>query len=139
MWCWRWKGRRSPKIAERIERSRRFVQRWCYAYRDRGLEGLAVKPRSGRPPRLTATQQQQFKQRVLAGPTQDDGVCALRGVDCIRILEAEFGVRYSLNGVYTLLHRLNFSVPAPRPQHRKSDPQTPRRWLADAPFLSITF
>lgn len=129
-------GLTAPQIAERVGRSRRFAQRWCYAYRDAGLEGLEVKPRSGRPPILSADQQQAFKQRVLDGPTDADGVCTLRGRDFQRILEAEFGKPMSLSGVYDLLHRLNLSVLKPRPKHRKSDPEAQQRWLDDAPFLS---
>jgi len=126
----------APQIAQRVGRSRRFVQRWCYAYRDHGLDGLQIKPRSGRPAKLTSAQQQAFKQRLLDGPKDQDGVCALRGIDAQRILEAEFGVAYSLNGVYDLMHRLGLSCLKPRPRHRKADPQTQQRWLDDAPLLS---
>ena len=129
-------GLTAPQIAQRVGRSRRFVQRWCYAYRDRGLDGLEPRPRSGRPPLLATTQHQAFKQRILDGPTEDDGVCTLRGVDAQRILEEEFGVSYSLNGVYRLLHQLNLSVLAPRPQHRKSDPEAMAKWVEIAPLLS---
>lgn len=129
-------GLTAPQIADRIGRSRRFVQRWCYAYRDHGLDGLTVKPRSGRPPTLTPDEQQAFKQRVLAGPLPDDGVCTLRGRDCQRILGREFGKPMSLSGVYDLLHRLNLSLLKPRPQHRQADPQAQQRWLDDAPFFS---
>lgn len=129
-------GLKAPDIADRVGRSRRFVQRWCYAYRDHGLEGLTPRPMPGRPPTLPADQHQAFKQRILAGPTQDDGVCTLRGADAQRILEEEFGVRYSLNGVYKLLHHLNLSVLVPRPEHRKSDPQAMKQWVERAPFLS---
>ncbi|MFK7788598.1 MAG: IS630 family transposase [Phycisphaeraceae bacterium] len=129
-------GLTAPQIAQRIDRSRSFVQRWCYAYRDHGLEGLTPKHHSGRPPLLVTTQRQTFKQRILDGPTDTDGVCTLRGVDAQRILQDEFGVSYSLNGVYKLLHQLNLSVLVPRPQHRKSDPQAMAKWVEDAPFLS---
>lgn len=131
-------GLTAPQIAQRVARSRRFVQRWCYAYRDRGLDGLTPRPRSGRPPRLPVDRHAAFKQRILDGPTPQDGVCTLRGVDAQRILEAEFGVSYSLNGVYRLLHQLNLSVLAPRPQHRKSDPEAMAKWVEDAPLLSKT-
>jgi transposase len=131
-------GLTAPQIAQRVERSRRFVQRGCYAYRDHGLDGLADKPRTGRPPQLDDAQQEAFKRRMLAGPTPADGVCTLRGVDAQRILEQEFGVNYCLNGVYALMHRLNLSCLKPRPRHRQSDPQTQQRWLDDAPFLSST-
>jgi putative transposase len=74
---------------------------------------------------------------VLAGPTAaDGGVCVLRGEDARRILEREFGVRYTLDGVYDLLHRLDLSCLAPRPRHRKNDPAAMRQWLDGAPLLS---
>lgn len=73
---------------------------------------------------------------MLGGPVQADGVCTLRGVDAKAILEKEFGVRYSLDGVYDLLHRLKLSCLVPRPRHRKNDPEAMRRWLEEAPLLS---
>jgi len=56
------------------------VQRWCDAYRDHGLDAVAARKQSGRPPTLPAGQQQAFKQRVIDGPRESDGVCALRGI-----------------------------------------------------------
>jgi len=130
-------GESCPAIMRMLGRSRGFVQRWAYAYRDGGLEAIAVKPQPGRPPILPAEQHAAFRQRVLDGPTDQDGVCALRGRDFQRILAEEFGVSYSLNGVYELLHRLNLSVLVPRPQHDKSDPQAQQQWVERAPFLSV--
>jgi len=129
-------GEQTLSIAKRIGRSRDFVQRWCYAYRDGGLEAIAAKRQPGRPTKLPREQEPAFRQRMLAGPTEADGVCALRGVDAVRILEQEFGVPYTLDGVYDLLHRLGFSCLKPRPRHRKNDPQVMRQWLDDAPLLS---
>lgn len=129
-------GEPTASIMRMLGRSRGFVQRWCYVYRDHGLTAVNPKPLSGRPTKLPPRQHGAFKRRVLAGPTGDDGVCALRGRDFIRILEEEFFVRYELSGVYDLLHRMNLSVLTPRPQHRKSDPQAMKAWVQDAPFLS---
>ncbi len=131
-------GLTAPQIAQRIGRSRRFAQRWCYAYRDGGLDALTPKRQTGRPPRLPPDQHEAFKTRMLAGPTEADGVCTLRGEDARRILEAEFGVAYSLNGAYELMHRLGLSCLKPRPQHRKTDPAAQQRWLEYAPFLFET-
>lgn len=129
-------GEPTPSIMRMLGRSRGFVQRWCYVYRDHGLDAVAPTPPPGRPARLTPDQQAAFKRRALAGPTEADGVCTLRGREFIRILGQEFGVRYELSGVYDLLHRLGLSVLSPRPQHRKSDPEAQRRWVQRAPFLS---
>ncbi len=132
-------GHETRQIMEALDRSRGFVQRWAYAYRDSGIDAIAPMPHPGARPKLSAQQQSRFIERFAAGPTDaDDGVCTLRGKDAVRILEQEFGVRYSLPGVYDLLHRLGFSRLKPRPKHRKQDPQVQEQWLHQAPLLSRT-
>ena len=128
-------GRRTAEIQRMLGRSRGFVQRWCYVYRDDGLDAVRAKSPPGRPPSLPAERHAAFKRRVLGGPRDEDGVCSLRGRDLQRILREEFGVRYSLQGVYDLLHRLDLSVLVPRPRHRKSDPEAQRQWVEAAPLL----
>ena len=49
------------------------------------------------------------KLRLNAGARPEDGVCTLRGKDVVRILETEFGVKYTLGGAYDLLWRLGYS------------------------------
>ena len=129
-------GRETLSIAERRGCGRATVQRWCYAYRDHGIEALDDKPKSGRPRRLSAEDHERFRERVLAGPTDADGVCTLRGRDFQRILAEEFGRSLSLTGVYELLHRLGLSCLKPRPRHTDTDPEAQRAWTQSAPFLS---
>jgi transposase len=129
-------GKPTLEVAAMLGRSRSFVQCWCYTYRDHGLAAVAPKRQPGRPTKLAPQQHAAFKQRVLDGPRESDGVCTLRGRDFQRILEEEFGADYQLSGVYDLLHRLNLSVLVPRPQHRKSDPRAQQQWVDRAPFLS---
>ena len=130
-------GQEAPQIAKTLGRSRRFVQRWAYAYRDGGIEAIAPGRAMGRPTTLPREREQAFKQRMLGGPTDaDGGVCTLRGVDAVRILESEFGVRYTLDGAYDLLHRLGLSCLSPRPRHRKNDAEAMRQWVEQAPLLS---
>lgn len=131
-------GHATRDVQRMLGRSRGFVQRWCYTYRDHGLDAVQAKSPPGRPPTLPVERHAAFKQRVLDGPRDADGVCTLRGRDIQRILEEEFGVSYALQGVYDLLHRLNLSVLVPRPQHRKSDPEAQKQWVERAPFLSAT-
>jgi transposase len=130
-------GLETADIQDRLGRSRGFVQRWAYAYRDSGLAGLAAQRRGGSKPKLPAEQQRRFVERFKAGPTDSDGgVCRLGGKDAVRILKAEFGVAYTLTGVYELLHRNGLSCLRARPRHRKSDPEAQKKWLDRAPFLS---
>ena len=133
-------GQPTGTIMDKLGRSKNFVHRWCYAYRDRGIGAVTEKPRPGRPTKLPREQEEAFRQRMLAGPTAaDGGVCTLRGKEAVRILEEQFGVQYSLDGAYDLLHRLGFSCLKPRPKHRKNDPQAMKQWLEDAPLLSRVY
>ena len=130
-------GQETQAIQQALTRSRGFVQRWAYAYRDRGLEALQAKPRGGGTPRLSEVQSQEFRQRMLAGPTDvDGGLCSLRGRDAQRILQEEFGKAYTLPGVYYLLHRLKLSCLRPRPRHYKNDPAAMAAWVEATPLFS---
>jgi transposase len=130
-------GKSTAEIELATARGRTFVQKWAYRYRDGGVPALSPRKAAGRPTRLARDREQAFRARILAGPTSaDGGVCVLRGGDARRILEAEFGAEYSLQGVYDLMHRLNLSCLRPRPRHRKNDPAAMAAWLERAPFLS---
>lgn len=116
-------GGTAVAIAAALGTSRRAVQRAVARYNAEARDGFDDRPRPGQPRRLPDDQVEHFRQRLEAGPTTEDGVCSLRGKDIQRILEREFGIVYSLPGIYVLLHRLGYSCLQPRPRHRKSDPE----------------
>src|ERR1051325_4491061 len=128
-------GQEAVAIARALGRSRRSVQDWVYAYRDGGIDQLLPGKSTGRPTQLPRQREGELKKRLDAGPLAQDGVCTLRGKDVVRILEQEFGVRYSLDGAYDLLERLGYSCLSPRPLHEKSDPQQIEQFKQHAPFL----
>jgi len=129
-------GRKKLDIASMLGVAKRTVEYWAYRYRDGGLAALTPKPYGGSTPKIDGEQVEQFKQRLRNGPKPADGVCTLRGKDAVQILNQEFGVSYSLSGVYDLLHRLNFSCLKPRPKHEKNDREQMEQFKKDAPFLS---
>ena len=85
-------GHDAPAIARTLGRSRAFVQRWVYAYRDHGLQAIAPQRQTGRPAYLSPEKKALFQARFLAEPTEADGVCTLRAKEAQRILREEFGV-----------------------------------------------
>ena len=109
-------------IAETVGVSPRTVNYWLYRYNEEGQTGLDPKPGRGRRSRLSPAQRTEFAKRVEAGPVTADGICSFRGLDFQRILRDEFGVQYSLSGVYYLLYELGYSSLMPRPLHPKGDP-----------------
>jgi transposase len=115
-------GLSAPEVAAALGPSRRAVQRWIARYNAEGPDALGHRPRPGQPTLLPASDVGRLRERLDAGPTPADGVCTLRAKDVRAILQAEFGVAYSLPGVYALLHRLGYSCLDPRPRHPKSDP-----------------
>ena len=111
------------------------MQDWVYAYRDGGIERLGIKPRPGRPTKLPREREADFRAWLEAPVRASDGVCTLRGKDVVRILESEFGVGYTLDGAYDLLHRLGYSCLTPRSVHEKNDPVEVQRFKSGAPLL----
>jgi transposase len=115
-------GWTAPAVAMAVGLSRRICQRWVQRYNELGLAGLDdLRGSESRLP-LSTEQQAEVCRRLDAGPTQEDGVCTLRGKDVQRILAKEFHLLRSLPGVYHFLHRLGYSCLRPRPRHRKADP-----------------
>ena len=110
-------------IADLLGDHERSVRRWVAIYNEGGIDALADAPRSGRPRKLKPEEEAAFLKRLDDGPMEQDSVHNWHGKDYQRILREEFGQTYSLNGVYALLHRLEYSWLVPRPQHEKADPQ----------------
>jgi transposase len=115
-------GRTAPEIAQALGAGRRTVQEWVARSNAEGLDGLDDRPGRGRPCRLSAPRLERLRRRIDAGPTPEDGACALRGPEVRALLEREFGVAYSLPAVSFLLHRLGYEPLDPRPRHLKADP-----------------
>jgi transposase len=132
-------GKETLWIAGALGRSRAFVQRWAYAYRDGGIGALTDKPRGGSKPKLPREMEGRLKARIDAGPTKADKVCTLRGKDVQRIIREEFGVEVSLNAAYRTLHRMGYSCLAPRPRHEKQDLAAQEKFRTDsAPLLFVS-
>ena len=133
---WAKEGRSGSEIGEWLHRDDRTIRRWVARYNAEGLAGLKGRSGAGQPPKLPREQGVAFRARLTAGPQPDDGVSVLHGHAIRRILAREFGVDYSLAGVYRLLHRLGFAPLKPRPVHPKNDREAMERWVARFPLFS---
>ncbi len=107
----------------------RSVERWLGWYRQGGLaEVLRRVPghgARGAPSRLSAAHQAQLLSKVGEG--------AFRTYDEARQwVEQEFGVRYSYQGMYSVLARLEVHPKVPRPLAAKADPEAQAAWKKGA-------
>lgn len=129
-------GEQTQEIQRMVRRSRGFVQRWAYAYREDGIDGLLPEKAKGRPVILAREKESEFLARIDAGPVEADGVCAFTVHDAKRILEEEFKAKYSYEGARCLLHRLGYTPLRPRPRHERHDAAAIEAFKADAPLFS---
>jgi len=114
-------GQTAEAIAAALGCTVRAVQKWVARYNAGGPDALADRPGRGRKPKFDPASIDRLRERIEAGPTPEDGVCAFHGPDIRRILRLEFGVELCEQAVYDRLHRTGLSSLMPRPIHRKTD------------------
>jgi len=116
-------GLTCPEVMKITGAARRTIQKWVQRYNKNAIEGLKDQPRPGQPTKLPRELEKHFCRRIESGPSEQDVVSVMNGPAIKTLLEHEYGVVYSLRGVYDLLHRLGYSCLCPRPQHEKADPR----------------
>ena len=88
-----------------------------------GIDGLYDRPRSGRPRRLNAEQEQEIKSAVLDGPDiENEGLSAFTLEDIRKMIEERFGTSYHIGYMGRLMQRMDLSRQKARPSHPKKDP-----------------
>jgi transposase len=108
--------------AEAQAMERQTLRDWIIRYNEHGLEGLADRPRPGRPALLNAEQEALLDGWVEQGPDlAKDGVVRWRRFDLCERIRQQFGVTMHERSVGKILRRLNFRRISVRPQHPQSD------------------
>lgn len=102
----------------------RTVEYWVRAYGRGGLAGLQEKPRSGRPPRLTAEQLKSID-RVLRQSPESAGITAnlWDGKLLAAFLEKRWSVHLGVRQCQRLFRSLGFRLRKPRPEIAHADPE----------------
>lgn len=116
-------------VAKAVKASTSSVKRWRDAYTQEGEEGLNSTPHPGRRSRLTTKQKEQLGKILLRGARASGYANDLW--TCPRVLEViqnRFGVRYHVDYIGTLLHRLGWSVQKPEQRARERDEAEIQRW-----------
>jgi transposase len=111
------------QIAAAVDRSRQFVDEWVGRYRKGSIEALTPKRQPGARCKLSVEQQQELSAMLDAGPDPEDKISAYNGPILRELIQQRFGVLYTLDGVYKLLHRLGYNDLMPRTTHPDTDPE----------------
>ncbi len=115
-------GLSREKAARLCGMDRQTLCDWVHRYNEEGLEGLADRPRSGRPASLSWVEQGKLASWVEEGADlARDGVVRFRRADLRDRVAAEFGVELHERSVGKLLRRLDFRHLSVRPREPQSD------------------
>ncbi len=99
-------GKSASETALALRVTPRAVTQWLKWFAEEGLDRVAGIPHYWSPQRLPKSQEEAFRQAV--EQLQDRrGGGRVRGEDIRQLLAEQFGVAYTLNGVYELLKRLD--------------------------------
>jgi len=115
-------GASRKQAAEACGMQRQTLRDWVHRYNEAGICGLCDRPRSGRPPALSAEQKAELRELVIAGPDHArDGIVRWGCVDLGSVIAARYEVTVHERTVGKLLRRLGLTRLQPRPYHPKKD------------------
>jgi putative transposase len=127
-------GYSNLKIAEMMKLNKNTVGIYINTYNEQGPDGLIPMKSPGRPPFLTEEQVQ-----ILYGTIRDktpdevgfNGVMHWTAKLACLWVEKEFGVKYAVNGMLELFHRINLSYSRPTYVLAKADPEKQGKFKED--------
>jgi transposase len=124
-------GYSAEEVAEFLDVDPRSVRRWVAAYRQAGGAGLAGRPASGRPPKLTHIQEKVIRRWLADKPTDHGFPTDLwTGPRVAHMIRQEFGVEINPKYITAWLRRRGFTPQKPRRVPRQRDPEAIAAWLA---------
>ena len=126
------KGFQNTKIAEIVEVDRKTVGRYVIQYKSGGVENLVPKKPPGRPSLLDKSQEQEVYITISSNTPEEVGFDGIKNWTAKIASEwvfREFGVRYSINGMLDLFHRLNLSCTRPTYVLAKAGPEKQKQFI----------
>lgn len=116
------KGKSSRELEDLYHTSFKQICNWADRFDMEGVEGLANKPRNGRPAKLTCDQLSKLKESLLKKPEVFGYNTATWSGPLVRdYIEKEFAVAYKQANVYNLMHSLGFSYQRTKGKYPEQD------------------
>jgi len=104
------------------------VRNWLVRAAQRGITGRHDELKPGRRRRPDEDQRVRLRGDLIAGPRScgfESGMWTAKLL--IPHIKKKYGVEYSMNGIYYLLHSMGFSSRKPRPKHPKSASESEKK------------
>jgi transposase len=125
-------GYTTEEVADFLGVDSSSVRRWVATFHQHGVAALAAHPASGRPPKLTATQEKIVCRWLTDNPTDHGFPTELwTAAHLVQLIDEEFGVEFNPDYLSTWLRRRGYTPQLPRPVPRERDDHQIARWLAE--------
>lgn len=123
-------GVKQAEVARQLKVSRQSVSRWYADWKKRGKKGLHGSERLGRPKKLSESELEQVRERLLKGPRAnglDADLWTLARMK--KLIEQITGKRYTISGVWYILCHLGWSAQRPATRASQRNDQVVAAWL----------
>jgi transposase len=125
-------GYSTEEVADFLGIDPRSVRRWLAAFHQHGAVALAARPASGRPTKLSATQEKIVFRWLADNPTDHGFATELWTAPRLALLiDEEFGVEFHPDYLTTWLRQRGYTPQLPRYVPRERDDREVARWLAE--------
>jgi len=124
-----WEDKTSIEVAKILNVSDSTVREWLQRYNMFGPEGLMpIKPK-GAECKLDENQLQQVYEIMQKSPREAGYNKSNWTMPLLKKwINREFGINYSVSGLYDLVHRIGFSIQRPKKQSKNADPVKQREF-----------
>jgi transposase len=124
-------GYATEDIADFLGVEARSVRRWLAAFRRHGMAGLAARPATGRPPKLSPAREKIVRRWLEDRPTEYGFATDLWSAPRLaQLIEQEWGISFHPDALTRWLRQRDFTPQRPRRRHRERDDAAIARWLA---------
>ena len=125
-------GYSTAEVADFLGVDPSSVRRWISAFRRQGLAGLAARPVTGRPPKLTAAQEKIVRRWLADSPMEHGFPTELWTAPRLaQLIEQEWGVTLHPDYLTTWLRQRRLTPQKPRRVARERDEGAIAAWLAE--------
>lgn len=122
-------GLSQSEVALKVGVHRQSVSRWARELESCGVRGLRKAGRTGRPPKLTASQLRDIERALKRGPEAFGFSSGLWTASRVRdLIEQRTAVRYHEDHVWRILRKLNWTCQRPTGKALERDERAIRNW-----------
>ena len=124
-------GYSPEEVADFLSVDPSSVRRWLAAFRCHGVAGVQARPVSGRPPKLTTTQEKIVRRWLLDSPTDYGFATELWTAPRLaQLIEQEWGIAFHPDYLTAWLRRRGFTPQMPRRRPRERNDEAIAKWLS---------